>query len=133
MYRKGVTPWYFVNNIFISKKEAALQVLPHEFCGNPDPWEEGNLKNLYYRKLYKDNMLCAGFEEGYKDACQGDSGGPLACRMGDKVFFDSSKFHNEILFLGTVDGVRYRIMGSRLWSLQAPGCIHKNVPISRMG
>ena len=63
-------------------------MLPHEFCGNPDPWEEGNLKNLYYRKLYKDNMLCAGFEEGYKDACQGDSGGPLACRMGDKVFFD---------------------------------------------
>ena len=24
-------------------------------------------------------MVCAGYEEGQKDACQGDSGGPLVC------------------------------------------------------
>ncbi|XP_034990448.2 prostasin [Zootoca vivipara] len=30
-----------------------------------------------------DDMICAGFAEGMKDACQGDSGGPLSCRIGN--------------------------------------------------
>ena len=30
-------------------------------------------------------MLCAGFEQGEKDACQGDSGGPLVCQNGNSA------------------------------------------------
>ncbi|XP_067641479.1 trypsin eta-like [Eurosta solidaginis] len=46
-----------------------LPFIDHDIC----------VKDTELGELVQDGMICAGYEEGEKDACSGDSGGPLVC------------------------------------------------------
>ncbi|MGW0389802.1 S1 family peptidase [Streptomyces sp. NPDC003042] len=54
-------------------RAASVTVLSDEVCGKAYPGDSDG----QYRP---DSMVCAGEQEGGKDACQGDSGGPLVAR-----------------------------------------------------
>jgi len=64
-----------------SLQSVKVPAMTNDQCKQSDP---------YYENAITDSMLCAGYDEGEKDACQGDSGGPLVRRKknGDGTFTD---------------------------------------------
>ena len=54
-------------------REVEVDLVSKEVCNS----------NISYQGNINERYLCAGFQEGGKDACFGDSGGPLACQLGN--------------------------------------------------
>lgn len=83
-----------------------VNVVDNSQCEN---WHASKGINI---QIY-DDMLCAGYENGGKDACQGDSGGPLMKRMN----------HTSENNANVVSGKRWTLIGlvSAGYSCAKPG------------
>lgn len=63
--------------------------LQNELGGFPDELQEVAVKIIDQSECKKysgyenisENMICAGYANGGRDACAGDSGGPLVCKV----------------------------------------------------
>ncbi|KAM4624489.1 serine protease 33 [Polymixia lowei] len=56
-------------------QEVQVPIISQSSCQDMYSLNPSDTVNILY------DMICAGYQEGGKDACQGDSGGPLVCQM----------------------------------------------------
>lgn len=63
----GLTDYYDTNSFVYQRREVSVPIVDNYTCN----------KSVSYNGLIDENMICAGYSYGTKDACTGDSGGPL--------------------------------------------------------
>lgn len=62
--------------------KVVVPIISDEECRN-------NYRAIGYTGPISDNMICAGYGSGGKDACQGDSGGPFVCMGPDNRYYQA--------------------------------------------
>nr|XP_020666242.1 serine protease 27-like [Pogona vitticeps] len=76
-----VTGWGNLRNSVILPSPQTLQKVKVPIIGTKTCSElyRTDMGDGLTPRIIKDDMICAGYQEGMKDACKGDSGGPMVC------------------------------------------------------